>query len=334
MDTITQITLGAAVGEAVIGRQIGRRALLWGAVCGLAPDLDVLIPFDDAVKAFTYHRGASHSLFVLALLTPFAAWLATRLHKDTKQYAVRWHLMIYAVFATHVLLDCFTVYGTQIFWPLKMPPVMWSSVFIIDPAYTVPLAIGVLAALLVKRNPVRAYRINMVCLVLSSVYLLWSVGAKLHVSAIVRSSLEQQQISYEQYLTTPAPFTTLLWRVLVIDKNGYYEGFYSLPGASETIRFTHYPSNRDLIADLDHHWPVKRLQWFTQGFYGVEKRGRDIIMSDLRMGLEPAYVFSFKVARTGNPHPQPLKAERAPQRRSMEQLKDIWRRLWDHNSPA
>jgi inner membrane protein len=44
MDTVTQIGLGAAVGEAVLGRQLGRRALLWGGICGLLPDLDVLVP--------------------------------------------------------------------------------------------------------------------------------------------------------------------------------------------------------------------------------------------------------------------------------------------------
>ena len=49
MDTVTQIGLGAAVGEAVLGKQIGRRALLWGGICGLLPDLDVLIPLGDAV---------------------------------------------------------------------------------------------------------------------------------------------------------------------------------------------------------------------------------------------------------------------------------------------
>ena len=68
MDSITQIALGAAVGEVVLGRQVGRRAMLWGGICGLFPDLDLLVPLNDAVKELTYHRGPSHSLFVLAAL--------------------------------------------------------------------------------------------------------------------------------------------------------------------------------------------------------------------------------------------------------------------------
>ena len=86
MDSITQLALGAAVGEATAGRQAGRRALLWGAVCGTLPDLDVFIPLGDAVRDFTYHRSASHSLFVLAALTPLMVWLILKLHPGTREH--------------------------------------------------------------------------------------------------------------------------------------------------------------------------------------------------------------------------------------------------------
>ena len=42
MDSITQAALGAAVGEGVLGRRIGNRAPIWGAVLGTLPDLDVV----------------------------------------------------------------------------------------------------------------------------------------------------------------------------------------------------------------------------------------------------------------------------------------------------
>ena len=152
MDTVTQIALGAAVGEATLGREIGRRAMLWGGICGLFPDLDVLVPLGDAVKNFTYHRGPSHSLFVLAALTPLFVYVILKLHPRTTQYRIKWYALVYLAFATHVLLDCLTVYGTQILWPLNTPPVMWSTIFIIDPAYSIPLLFGVLAALILSRK--------------------------------------------------------------------------------------------------------------------------------------------------------------------------------------
>ncbi len=70
MDSLTQIALGAAVGEAVLGKKVGNKAVLWGAVAATIPDLDV-IPgsFMDAVAGLDFHRGLSHSiLFCLILI--------------------------------------------------------------------------------------------------------------------------------------------------------------------------------------------------------------------------------------------------------------------------
>ena len=178
MDSLTQLALGAAVGEATIGRKIGNRAFLWGAIAGTLPDLDVFVPLGDAVRDFTYHRSASHSLFVLALLTPLLVWLITRIHPDTRDHWRRWMLAVYLVFATHVLLDSLTAYGTQIFWPFVTTPVSLSTIFIIDPLYTLPLLIGVIAALAMTRDSDRGHLINRYGLIASTLYLSWALFAK------------------------------------------------------------------------------------------------------------------------------------------------------------
>ena len=152
MDTVTQIALGAAVGEATLGRKVGWRAQLWGGLCGLLPDLDVLWPFADAVSAFTWHRGYTHSIAVIALATPLVAWAAVRIHPDTRPFLRGWLLLAFLALVTHPLLDCFTVYGTQVLLPFSDLPVAWSTVFIIDPAFTVPVALGVLAAQVLSRE--------------------------------------------------------------------------------------------------------------------------------------------------------------------------------------
>ena len=328
MDSVTQIALGAAIGEATLGRQTGRRAWMWGAFCGLFPDLDILYPFADAVKAFTYHRGPSHSLFVLAALTPLFVWLILKLHPQTAKYRTRWYALVYLVFVTHVLLDCLTVYGTQIFWPLGTPPVMGSTIFIIDPVYSVPLFFGVLAALMVSRKRSWGHVANAVCLLLTSIYLLWTVGAKIYVTEIAHQSFKRQGISYQKMLTTPVPFNTLLWRVLAMDDTGYLEGFYSLFDRTKDIQVKHYPSDKSLLEDMADHWPVKRLKWFTHGFYAVGKVVDDIVITDLRMGLEPFYVFQFNVGQAGNPHAKPTRTIRMRGERGWDQLRWVWHRIW------
>jgi inner membrane protein len=328
MDTVTQIGLGAAVGEAVLGRQIGRRALLWGGICGLLPDLDVLVPLGNAVKNFTYHRGPSHSLFVLAAFTPLMVYWILKIHPQTVLHRRRWLWLVFLAFSTHVLLDCLTVYGTQIFWPLPTPPVMWSTLFIIDPAYSLPLLAGVLAAVIMSRKTSRGHAVNAACLAISTLYLVMSIAAKIHVENVARESLGRQGIGHGVLLTTPTAFNTLLWRVLAMDHEGYAEGYYSLLDGSREIRMTRYPANRRLLEGIEDHWPVKRLQWFTHGFYAVQQIGDGIVMTDLRMGMEPDYTFRFRVAAVGNPHLVPEAGRRVREPRNTKALAWIWQRIW------
>jgi inner membrane protein len=328
VDTVTQIGLGAAVGEAVLGRQVGRRAMLWGGICGLLPDLDVLVPLGDAVRDFTYHRGPSHSLFVLAAATPLMVYLILKVHPQTAAYRIRWHWLVFLAFATHVLLDCLTVYGTQIFWPLATPPVMWSTLFIIDPAYSLPLFAGVLAALAMSRRNGRGHRVNSICLALSTLYIVWSIGAKIHVEQVAHDTLHRQNIAHRALVTVPTAFNTLLWRVLVMGDDDYYEGYYSIVDGSRDLALIRYPADPRLLAGLEQHWPVRRLQWFTHGFYAVQRIGERIVMTDLRMGMEPNYTFRFQVAVADNPHPVPTTPVRIREPRSVAVLGWIWQRIW------
>jgi inner membrane protein len=329
MDSITQLALGAAVGEATAGRQVGRRALLWGAIAGTIPDLDVFIPLGDAVRDFTYHRGASHSLFVLLALTPFVVWLILKIHPGTAEHRRRWFAMVYLVFATHVLLDSFTVYGTQIFWPVVTTPMTWSTIFIIDPLYTLPLLLGIIAALIAGRRYSWGHVANTLGLVLSSGYLMWTLGAKLHVEKVARSALQQQNIPSTDVLTTPSPFNSLLWRILAVNDEHYYEGFYSVLDDDVSIDFRQYPRELELIEPLHASWAVQRLQWFTRNFYAAALMDNDIVITDLRMGTEPDYVFRFKVGMMGNPHPHTAPVERLPGIRNYERLRWVWHRIWD-----
>lgn len=83
MDSLTQIILGAAVGEVVLGRKAGNRAMLWGGVAGTIPDLDVLANFvTDEMTSLAFHRGFMHSLFFASLLPFLVGWLVHRLYQS------------------------------------------------------------------------------------------------------------------------------------------------------------------------------------------------------------------------------------------------------------
>mgnify|MGYP002622062110 CR=1 FL=1 len=333
MDSLTQMALGAAIGGATLGRTVGRRAVAWGAVCGTLPDLDVFVPFGDPVMDFTYHRSFSHSLIVLTLVAPLIAWLILKLHPDTAAQRRGWLLMVWVALVTHPLLDSFTVYGTQLFWPLDNTPVSGSTLFIIDPAYTLPLLAGVTAALAAGRGRRWGAPACVIALAVSTAYLGWSVAAKQHVERVAAASLKEQGIAYTRLLSTPAPFNTVLWRLVAMDEHGYHEGWYSLLDPRPDVRFRHYPSEVHLLKGLENSWAVRRLQWFTHGFYSVRRVADRVVITDLRMGLEPDYVFRFAVGEIGNPHPRPVATEQLPVRRSFERLRWVLTRIGSASTP-
>lgn len=317
------------MGEATLGRKVGNRALVWGGICGTLPDLDVFVPLGNVVNDFVYHRSATHSLLIMALLAPLVAWAIVRIHPGTREYYRRWWLLVYLAFATHALLDGFTAYGTQLLWPISSTPVTWSTLFIIDPLYTLPLIVGIVAALVLTRESDRGHRINQACLAISTVYLGWTILAKIWVDDTFTRALAAQGISYESMFTTPTPFNTLLWRAAVMDDDGYYEGYYSVLDGDSSIEFVHYQSEEHLLDGVGDHWAVQRLQWFSKGYYTVDRVEDAVVMSDLRMGVESSYVFRFKVGRISNPHPVPVEPERLPVYRDMDKLNYMLRhRMW------
>ena len=329
MDSLTQLTFGAACGEAVLGQKVGRKPLVWGAVLGTLPDLDVFIPLGGPVNDFVYHRGFSHSLILLALLSPMIAWLISKIHPDTKRYYRRWVLLSFLVLEASVLLDLLTIYGTQIFWPFDSTPMAIPVLFIIDPLFTLPILSGVLAALVLKRHRSLGHRLNTIGLFLSLVYLAWAFGAREFVERRVTEKLARQEVSYSQLVFSPAPFTTLLWRVVGIAKDRYFETYFSLFDRNTPLSVDFYPRNLALMAGIEEHPPVVKLKWFTRGYYAFSAVEEDVVMTDLRMGSEPDYVFRFKVARLNGSHPAPTEDERLKATQDWRRLAWVWTRIWN-----
>ena len=292
MDSVSQLVLGAAACHAVVGGKLGRKALILGAALGTLPDLDVLINYGDAVSNFTKHRGFSHSIFVLTAVTPILYYLLSRFDAFKKVGSVRLTIAIWLALVTHPILDSFTVYGTQLFWPLNRFPESWASIFIIDPLYTVPLLVTGLWALFRKPYLIR---LSIIGLLFSTSYLGWSLYAKKQIIYHVRNELNRQQISYQSLKITPERFNTFFWRGIIMDKDVFYETRTSVFQPKALLRFTPYTHNKQWMKNLSHHAAAQRLAWFTSGFYKISDRQDMIVISDLRMGSEGFSIFEFAV---------------------------------------
>jgi len=299
--------------------------MLLGAGLGTLPDLDVFIDFGGAVENYTYHRGFSHSLFVLAPLSALLWLLLRRWWAPVRDEPLRWLAAISLALLTHPLIDAHTAYGTQLFWPLTVPPTSWATLFIIDPLYTLPLLVGVLVAAINRKVSGTALRVG---LVVSTIYVGWSWVAQATVSRNVEDALASMQLQGAPVFLTPTPFNTLLWRAVVITDHGYLEGFDSLMVDEGTMRFTAYASETDAIEGAGDIWAVSRLRWFAQDFVKAHIDNDRLVISDLRMGQEPTYVFSHVVAARGNPHWKEIPAELLPVSFGDRALAGVWDRIW------
>ena len=341
MDSLTQLTLGAAVGEAALGDKVGKKAPLWGAFLGTLPDLDVLAnPFLTEMEALAFHRSLTHSLLFMVVMAPLMGKLLDRLHTKDAVGVRPWGWMVLAVLATHVGLDCLTTYGTQIFYPFSRYPVILGTIFIIDPLYTVPLGGGLLVGLFYAPTDRRRRLANYVGLGLSSAYLMLTGINKIYMEHTFEQALKAQNLPHEQVYTKPTALNNVLWSGIAEDSSAFWIGYYSLFDDDTQIRFERIPKNHDLLGAAQSSPAMERLRWFSRGYFTVSQRGDVLFVHDLRFGRNDLgmtdsgqYVFTFRLKQsasgryTGFTQTNPQLSVRGPL------LRRFWARLLGHPLP-
>lgn len=286
MDSLTQIVLGAAVGEAVCGKKAGNKAILWGAVAGTIPDLDVLsAPFLELPDELYFHRGITHSFFFAVITAPVFGWLVHKLYpKDETTYR-DWTLLFLLGFVTHAILDSFTTWGTKLFYPFSDYPVAFHNIFVIDPLYTIPFLICVVAVLFYNRKDKRRRYWNYTGIGISSAYMLLTLVNKAIVHDVFEDSFKEKQINYSRYSTKPTPLNSILWSVTAEVDSGYYIGYYSLLDEDKKIDYRYYSKDHHLVEPYLPDTGLEKLLKITDGYYTVDQQGDSLIINDLRFGL-------------------------------------------------
>jgi inner membrane protein len=301
MDGLTQFALGAGIGMAVLGRRMGaRKAALTGGVLAILPDADLFWPYADDVDRFVTHRTLTHALPVHALVTPVFAEGLVRAAKTLKGARLQTALAVFLCLSTHALLDSLTIYGTRLFWPLWPEAVGLGSVFIIDPLYTLPLLVVTLWGLFLRGWSDRFTKALAAAFVLSTAYLGWGAAAQQMAEARATRLLTAAGVAPDRIFATPTPFNSLFWRVVAVAGPRYFNIYVPLLGdARATTAYVH-PRQPAGVDCLEYNGLVTALGAFTDGFYRFEMREGALVLSDLRMGLTPNYVFRFVVAEHGS----------------------------------
>jgi inner membrane protein len=148
---------------------------------------------------------------------------------------------------------------------------------------------------------------------LSASYLTWSLVAKNTLEAGMHADLKARGLVDYKLLVEPMPFTTILWRIVVMRADGdFYEGFYSFAGPGRATTLDHHPGFRYLLAEVGEHPGLRKLETFTHGFYAATTDGNRIVVNDIRMGAEPDYAFHFEIAERRDGRVVPLPAVKLP----------------------
>ena len=328
MDSVTQAVLGASVSGVLLGRYHGRKAYVAGAVLATLPDLDVIIRYGNPIADMIHHRGFSHSVFVLTAFSAFLTW-ALRYWPPARQYSwKRLFATLWLIFITHVLADAFTSYGTQLFWPLKPTPTSWSSLFIIDPFFTLPLLFSAIAGF-GWGNRIFVRKMDAWALGWCVLYLGLSLTAKYTVENRIQNTLARQGVNVSAVFSTPGPFSILLWRVVArTDDDHYYEYVTSLLD-DKPREYVKAALNSHLAQQFPEDAMISGQRWFAGDWVRYDVVDNHLVSTDLRMGLGTGYYsFRFKIAeRNDNNQWQVITPQRWPADRGFDALKTVLLRV-------
>jgi inner membrane protein len=357
MDSLTHALLGAAAGESVLGRQYGRKAMLYGSIAGLTPDIDVFIGiFMSDIDKLLFHRGITHSFVFILLSAPLLGWLASRLDAITMKQQMdddrrkarfrQWTFLAFLTQLSHILLDSFTSYGTQIYLPFSSEAIALSTISIIDPLFTLPLLIGVIPLIFSKKGSARLRRwLSFGAILLACLYLGITVVNKLNVERQFMNAYEQAGIEISHIEVKPTLFNNLLWRGIAREASTdlYYVGYASLadgqPGVGELQLIE---GGHGRIEGLHDRPELQRLIWVSQGFYKIERQDDEFIFSDLRFGRiseftgdsKTPYAFSYRIRQTASEsglRVQRIELQVDPER-ERRSVKLLWQRIFGLSS--
>lgn len=354
MDSLTQYVLGAAMGEAVAGRRLGNKAMLWGALAGTIPDLDVISNLWMAdIEALAFHRGITHSIlfsvtmplllaalsrwyyrsvnlssplyskvwsviwilasailvfsggymvyvthfhwasFILLILLCAIArqWLSGLKYTIHRTYEPisfsRWYVLFFMAIATHILIDAFTTYGTQILQPFSDKRFTTSSISVVDPLYTMPLLCGLLVASFYPRLSMKRSLWFWGGMIVSILYVVFTFGVKRHVDQAFEQRLADDQIAYTRSMSNPSLFNAILWHGIAETDDAYVEGYYSIFDMVIPFHMLRYiPKNHHLMTRYDcaDSYDADVLRWFSDGFYQYSEVDGMLRHRDLRFG--------------------------------------------------
>ena len=286
MDSITHIALGACIGEAAFSKQIGKKALILGAIAQSFPDVDIAASlWLSPTENLLFHRGFTHSIFFgLIAAIPLAFSVKKILHLQIfslTKMSVFFCLQIWL----HALLDTCNAYGTGLFEPFSHQRFSFHLLFVADPFFSLSIVIAFVALIILRNNHSTRRKWLFAGFIPAAAYLFYTIFNKVSIDNKIEQSLSDRHISYNSVIITPTPFNSLLWYVVAAADSGYFIGYRSVFDEDTlTTSFTYFQKNEDLLQKVDKATDIKQLIQFAGNYYTLEQTGDTLVFNVLRFG--------------------------------------------------
>lgn len=285
MDSFTHIALGACIGEALLSKPLGKKALLWGILAQSIPDIDFIASFWlSTSENLLAHRGFTHSILFAFIIVPAMALAADHWHRPHNIRFSKLILFFAIQVFIHITLDAFNNYGVGWFEPFSHQRISFNVLFVADPFFSVWLGIAAIALIVLKHRDRRRKLWMRIGLFFPVLYICYSLYNKSVIERDVKTAFEKQKIVHHDYFTTPTPLNNWLWYVVAANDSGYHVGFRSVFDDKPAIDFTWFPRNDSLLKPVKDHEEVLHLLRFARGFYTVEYWKDTLVFNDLRFG--------------------------------------------------
>jgi len=288
LDLLTQGVLGGVLALSVANKKEARIAAATGFAAALLADADILISAsDDPLLNVEFHRHFTHALIFIpvgALVAALLLWPLLRKRLGLKK--IYWYALLGC--ATSGLLDACTSYGTHLLWPFSDTRIAWSIIAIIDPIFSLLLAVALILGFKYRRAvPAR------VGLSLAGAYLL--LGLWQHQTAL-QSTIElaaQRGHKIERVIVKPTLANLVLWRSVYQSNDMFYVDAIRIGPGPDRV----YPGNSVRAFNLERDRPelvqesvlsrdIERFSKLANG-YVVPDPGRDNVLIDIRYSMLP-----------------------------------------------
>lgn len=288
--------MGAAIGEWLLGKRLGNRALAWGALFCILPHVfGSIVPFLDTARTLSWKSGGSHSLLILGLAGWGLARALGKLWKREKISAPEAGKFIAAVWIAHLFLDCLTTQGAAIFWPVLGSPVSLNVLHPLDPLFTLPLVVTVIWMAFVpevkpkrtrSKKPVQlSKRVKLLRwgLGLSAGYAVLAFGFKLVASSGFEADLARRDAKMIRRMEAPTPFNAFLWRSVADQGDDLWVGYRTIFELHKTpVRWTVYPKRREDLESVADLRETKTLVAASDGWFLARPHAKGAWVGDLR----------------------------------------------------